>query len=437
MEIDKELPNKETRERILYDEDLHETPRKSFLDLNDDCWIVICDWLSYQDLLNLSKVSSAYKEFVGNCLLPFKVTKWEITFSKKRECMNLEDFDYIIKSIHLTVKQLHLYSLPVTYFEALKSYCFTCVTEAHVTTDHYMKAADNAALTSMFPNLRTFSPHGLCASATIVLFRHLENLTLTYCRNFSVKDFRRVLVALHLKSLTLDIFKPNTLRHSRLNALESPHLSKIEHITLNCSELDWLCFSDRNNTVSFQNLKVLVLKGHILGKKTVDKFFRNIQSLVPHNPYEIEMSNVSYDLLCKIMVPEKNTFLKSVKILKFIHVSIRLDVFGVPCRYRDLRELYFLYCYAEFSEEVLTILSNSKHLDVLSFEKCHTPYIILYEDFLKETLRRREKPLTLNWYSEQNDLEVHWGNQPQDMLKCTKEPHVASKLDDSMTILFK
>lgn len=181
--------------------------------LNSDCWLLICELLSFHDLLNLSKVSQSYKNVVQLPVLPSKFREWEIYFSYDK--INQDDFNFILSSIYTTVRKLRMLFQPVRYFEFLKSYRFPNVTKMHITLSRPMDEADISTFSTVFSNLREFSPHGICSSKALELFSNVENLTLTHCRNLIKNDLGRLLLTLNLRPLTLDILKKSLLSAGR------------------------------------------------------------------------------------------------------------------------------------------------------------------------------------------------------------------------------
>ncbi|XP_028897073.2 uncharacterized protein LOC114804160 [Zeugodacus cucurbitae] len=401
----------------------------NLLILNRDCWLLVCDLLSCQDILNMSKVSQSIRNLMQYIVLPSKFKKWEISFS--RDTISLDDFNFLLSSIYTTVQALRILFLPDRHFELLKSYRFPNVTEFRITLSRPMVETDISNLSNVFPNLRCFSPHGICSKA-LELFTNLENLTLTGCRNLSKNDFGRILLALNLKSLTLDVFKKVT----PLCREELLKFCKIEVLTLNRIELGWITLYDEHNAVTFDNLKVLIITGGLNETTEVDKLFENIHSIVPRAISSIEIANVSADFLYTYLNPRKYYFLNLVKVLKFINIAILDDVFGAPSKYKGLRQLYFFYCHTAMNLDVLSIISNSQELDVISFEQCDMSHIVISKAYINQCLCTRKKPIILNWYSSEKTPDVHCCNKYEHLIKLTNKSHLSSNYD-SMTIIFK
>ncbi|XP_050337701.1 uncharacterized protein LOC126763963 [Bactrocera neohumeralis] len=406
---------------------------KNPLILNNDCWLLICDLLTCHDILNLSKVSQSYKNLVQYLVLPSKLTKWEISFSY--DIIGLDDFKFIIDSIYTTVRELRILFLPERHFELLSSYQFPNVTEIRITLSRPMDEADISTLSYVFPNLQEFSPHGICSSKAIELFSNVEHLTLTCCRNLTKSDLGRILLTLNLKSLKLDIFK----KVSPLSREEFLKFSKIEVLTLNRIELGLISgvnLSDVHNPIIFRDLKVLIITGKLIESTEVDKLFENIQFIVCRNVSSIEIANVSDDFLSTYFNTEKYDFLNRVSVLKFINTTILNNVIGMPSKYKDLRELYFFYCHAAINLDILTIISNSQKLDVISFEECDIPHIVIGKAFIRDQLGIRRNELVLNWCSKEKNPDVHCYNEYRNLIKLTNVSHISSNFD-SMTIQFK
>lgn len=365
--------------------------------MNNDCWLLICELLSCQDVLNLSKVSQSYKNLVQYLVLPSKFTTWEMSFSYHN--ISLDDFKFILSCIYKTVRELHILFLPERHFGLLTSYQFLNVTKMRITLSRPMDETDISKLSNVFPNLREFSPHGICSSKAIELFTNLEHLTLTCCRNFTKSDLGRILLTLNLKSLKLDIFK----KVSHLSREEFLKFSKIEVLTLNRIELGLISginlYYDHNSVI-FSGLKVLIITGNLIEATEVDKLFENIQLIVRRDVSSIEIANVSEDFLNTYLNPEKYDFLNQVNVLKFINITILNNVIGMPSKYKDLRELYFFYCHAPMNLDILSIISNSQKLDVISFEECDIPPIVISKAFIN-SLGIRKNAIVLNWCSKE------------------------------------
>ncbi|XP_067643926.1 uncharacterized protein [Eurosta solidaginis] len=359
--------------------------------LNRDCWLSICELLTFRDILNLAKVSPAYKKCMQIYVLPTKFQYLQISFKHNFNCIDLEDLRTLIDSIWRTVKYLSLLFLPDKHFELLKLYRFPCTTEMRVTLARPMYDADIRSLSESFPNLRTFAPNGYWANPAIASFSHLENLTLTCCKKIRICDFRRILLALNLKSLTLNIFK----KVKPLMYEEQLKLSKIEELTLNCHELKWISSLDVTSENVYTNLKMLIIAGSLAERWNIVDLFTNMKDIISKDAHEIEIANVGFDLVYDIMVPEKFEFLNGVQKLICVNIDILRDVFEFPNRFKGLRELYFYYCYARSNEAVVGLITNSDQLDLISFEHCEV--LEINESCLK-ALRERREPLRFNRY---------------------------------------
>ncbi|XP_004529358.2 uncharacterized protein LOC101451699 [Ceratitis capitata] len=321
--------------------------------------------------------------------------------------------------------------MPEEYFERLKSYCFPNVSEMRITLERPMSDVDIVSLSNVFPNLRSFSPHGICKNS-LEHFSYLENLSLTCCRSLSINDFRHLITKLNLKSLTLDLFK----KVSPLGYEELLRLSKIEHITLNIKELSWVSSYDVKRPVLFENLKTLTITGAIFESVEMDNLFTNIQFIVPRDVHDLEIANVDDAFLNKYMMSNSYEFLKKVRVITLINVRILDDIFCMGSLYENLRKAYFFCSHTTNPDKVCSIISNSKQLDILSFEECKSPKIIINEAVIKESCKGRKKPMTLNWYPQTKNLDILCSEGYENYIKITSKRYVASNFD-TMTIKFK
>lgn len=170
------------------------------------------------------------------------------------EPLHLKDLTFVLSSTCNWMTNLRFRTNNQNHFAELTKYVYPNVKDLRLATRFFqLKDSDMIKLVQSFPNIKTFSPQGHLTGAHMSEFRHLENLTLSYCSYASGSQLIHILSSLRLKSLKLDIFSDKEIQSVSL-PLDS--LTHLELLHCDSSELTGWFLNKIRFLVNLKELRI-------------------------------------------------------------------------------------------------------------------------------------------------------------------------------------
>uniref|UniRef100_A0A1A9W9X2 F-box domain-containing protein n=1 Tax=Glossina brevipalpis TaxID=37001 RepID=A0A1A9W9X2_9MUSC len=357
--------------------------------LNEDCVLKICSYLNLRDQISLQQVCSHLTQIIKRHWIS-KYKHCECHFLKQH--LSSSELQNLLAAICETVEIIEFRFFNKLQYETLKKFTYTKAWNFRFTqlSPYFMNDNDIKDLADIFPNLRSFSPHGYFTGEHIKSWSTLTDLSLSYCYKLNPLTFLDIMNNLKLEKLQLNIF-PNYKAPDIFNGLDlqTSHVKYLTHLQLNTYEFYYFVCE------RLPALKQLILTNHYNPQQIFDVLLSKWKC---SEIMALETSNINHILI--------NCLNLNMNIEKLIIIN---DVNALPLNAIDslhqltqLRELSLNACELDVAAIQQLLYSGCFHLELISIALCQ-----LNEAFLKLNVRdiiiNRNKNLRFNFYS--NTLE--------------------------------
>ncbi|KAH8285345.1 hypothetical protein KR054_008030, partial [Drosophila jambulina] len=194
--------------------------------LPDDVLILI---LGQLDLLTQLKMTHVHIRFLMLMPRVWRTQCRSTTLSLIELRLSDKDLRFFLDSNQETFQVLRLKMERRVNFDILTGYIFPNIHDFRFLTHSFLlHDSDIPRIIRSFPNLRTFSPHGRFTGQHMQDFQRLENLTISCCSNFRVRNLIPILETHKLKGLKLDRFDDEHFKETKLPLEGIRHLEVLQ-----------------------------------------------------------------------------------------------------------------------------------------------------------------------------------------------------------------
>ncbi|XP_050317076.1 uncharacterized protein LOC126751124 [Bactrocera neohumeralis] len=363
--------------------------------LNEDCLIQILRYLSLKEQIALLLSNKSFIDIIGSM--------WKTKYKRQLRLklppempLEFHELKQFICVVHQHVENLQLELDSKDMISLLNGYKFIktnnlCIT---VTGSEMLEYEFVTILYDTFPNLRHLRPNGKFTGAGFVLWKHLEQLTISSCYTFQFNYLERILQELPLHTLVLKSFK-----------MKDPHLAEdslqcctLSHLVVNSYELSYFTPQLKN----LHYLKELNITD-LYSTANLDSLHNKLGEL--HNTRHIEgiYSRDITAIFPKIINFRMHTHLRQL-VLAFDPLAFS-DMLVYISLLPTLRVLHFHACYVRSELEFKKLFLLSVHLDEISLEDCIISYGSNPCLDINDVVVNRTKALILNFYANKLDCD--------------------------------
>lgn len=354
--------------------------------LNDDILIHI---LSYLDLKSQKTMLDVHPRFHILMSIVWRSNYKTVRLSLFDANFTVDQFRHFMRSICKSIEVLHLRMMNEEHFEVLISNTYPLVHDFRFSLDpSNMSDLDIRKIVKVFPNIKTFSPHGNFSGLYFTDFPKLQRLTLSYCRKFRVDNLVAIMKTHLLKEIRLCLFDHKDIESSDI-ILPVECMKNLELIKIEFDELIWF----QDHLKRLMNLKELIVRGPNQ-PNSLNKIIQKMDLITnPRNFNILETSNAR-DTLKTVILTELR-----VDALKIVTDNYLLnDVsFYSPIQFQNIKQIYFKNCFIEGRHIFDSLLSYILNVDLVSIEQCIFAFDNYKFDVSKIT-ENRHKALNVNLY---------------------------------------
>ncbi|XP_017038868.1 uncharacterized protein LOC108086456 [Drosophila ficusphila] len=221
--------------------------------LSDDVLILICGYLTLKTQLELTKLHHRFLDIMPSV---WRSSCQSINLSLIELQLGEKDLSFFLESTQRTLKALRFRMEDKSNLQVLTQFVFPNLYDFRFSTHSF--ALDDSVLSDLirsFPNLKTFSPHGMFTGKHFDEFQFLENLTLSFCGKFEVSNLICILKTRNIKTLKLEVFDRYQIEDVTLD-LPLEGIKNLEFLQCDREEMDrWFL----NNLQYLSNLKQLLV----------------------------------------------------------------------------------------------------------------------------------------------------------------------------------
>uniref|UniRef100_A0A0K8W9F4 F-box domain-containing protein n=1 Tax=Bactrocera latifrons TaxID=174628 RepID=A0A0K8W9F4_BACLA len=363
--------------------------------LNEDCWIQILRYLSLKEQIALLLCNKSLIDIIGSM--------WKTKYKRQLRLklppdmpLEFHELQQFFCVVHQHVENLQLELDSKDAISMLNGYKFIktnnlCIT---VTSSEMLEHEFVTILNDIFPNLRHLRPNGKFTGGGFVLWKQLEQLTLSSCYTFQFKYLEQILKELPLHTLVLKSFKMKDPQLAE-DALECCTLS---HLVVNSCELSYFTPQLKN----LHHLKELNITD-LYATANLDSLHNKLRELHKTRHIEGIFSRDITAIFPKIINFGMHTHLRQLVLaidpLAFSDVLVYISLLPT------LRVLHFHACYVRSELEFEKLFLLSVHLDEISLEDCIINYGSNPCLDVNDIVGNRTKPLTFNFYANKLDCD--------------------------------
>lgn len=357
--------------------------------LNEYCLIKILQYLSLKDQIAVLLSNKSLIDILGS-LWKTKYKKQLVLKLKAKMPLEIHEIKQFLSVVHQHIENLQLELDSKNMINVLNGFQFIKTNKLYiiVTGPEMLEGEFVTTLHDIFPSLRLLQPNGKFTGAGFVMWKHLEQLTLSSCYAFRFDYLKRILQELPLHTLILKSFKMELPRLAE-DALQNCTLSVL---VLNSYELSYFTPQLKN----LHNLKELNISD-LYSTANLDSLHNKLVEL--HNIRHIEgiCTRDITEIFPKMISFRIHTHLR--RLILAIDPLAFSDMLIYICLLPTLRVLHFHGCYVRSEVEFQKLFLVSVHLDEISLEDCifscgSNPCLDV-----NEVVENRTKPLTFNFYA--------------------------------------
>lgn len=357
--------------------------------LNEDCLVQILQYLSLKDQIAVLLSNKSLIDIIGSM---WKTKYKRQLLLKLKPEMPLEShaLNEFLCVVHQHIENLQLELDSKNLINLLNGFKFNKTNNLYITVTCSEMLEDEfvTSLHDIFPNLKHLRPNGKFTGAGFVMWKHLEQLTLSSCYTFQFHYLERILQELPLRTLILKSFNMQLPRLAE-DALQYCTLSVL---VLNSYELSYFTPQLKN----LHCLKELNITD-LYSTANLDSLHNELVEL--HNTRHIE-GIYSYDITA--IFPKMISFRMHTNLRRLI-LAVDPSAFSEMLTYISLlptlRVLHFYACYVRSELEFQKLFLVSVHLDEISLEDCIISYGSNPCVDVNEVVENRKKPLAFNFYA--------------------------------------
>ncbi|KAL9916330.1 uncharacterized protein ACN427_002302 isoform 2-T2 [Glossina fuscipes fuscipes] len=357
--------------------------------LNEDCLFQIFSYLNLKDQISLEQICTHLSQAVKRYWI-WKYKHCECHFLKQP--LSSHELQILLTAICETVEIMEFRFFNKLQYETLKKFRYVKAWNFRFTqlSPYFMNDNDIKDLADLFPNLRSFSPHGNFTGEHIKSWPSLTDLSLSYCCKLNPLTFAEIMDKLKLEKLQLNIF-PNYKATDIFNGLDlqTSYVENLTHLKLNTYEFYYFVCE------RLPALQQLILTNRYNPQQIFDVLLSKWKYL---EIMALETSNINHILINCLNL---NMNVEKLVIINDVN-ALPLNVIDSLHQLTQLRELSFNACELDVSVIQRLLYSGCSHLELISIALCQ-----FNEAFLKLNVRdiiiNRNKNLRFNFYS--NTLE--------------------------------
>lgn len=355
--------------------------------LNDDILIHI---LSYLDLQSQKTMLDVHPRFRILMSIVWRSKYKIVRLSLFDSNFTVAQFRHFLQSICKSVQVMHLRLMNEEHFEILISNTYPLVHDFRFSIDpsHMLSDSDIPKIVKVFPNVKTFSPHGNFSGLFFTDFPKLQRLTLSYCRKFKVNNLVGIMNTHLLKEIRLCLFDHKDIESNDLS-LSVECLTNLELIKIEFDELIWF----QDHLKRLMNLKELIVRGPTQ-PNSLNKIIQKMDLITNPRHFNILETSNARDTLKTVILAKIH-----VDALKIVTDNYLLnDVnFYSPLEFENIKRLYFKNCFIQGRHIFNNLISYILNVDLVSFEQCIFDFDNYMFDVSKIT-ENRHKALSVNLY---------------------------------------
>ncbi|XP_022233574.2 uncharacterized protein LOC111081744 [Drosophila obscura] len=248
-------------------------------------------------------------------------------------------------------------------FDILTSYVFPSAHDFRFLTESFhLKDADILMIIKAFPQLRTFSPVGHFTGKYFSDIPHLENLRITYCGGFEVRNLVHIMQTKQLKSLNLELFACD----DDLLKIQLPPVGMQSLEVLICDEDEFGVWFMKN-LQHLKQLKQLTILGNNY-PSTLLELCEKFKAVGRHSLKQLEVhDNCDLYFDAERLQLDIETFV--LKYSQFLNPA-RCKI-SHP--FQHIKRLLFYSCNIVDADALEHFLQLCKHVEVIAFERCTFP----------------------------------------------------------------